>query len=104
MNTPISRFALTPTRLAQAIMLLSILILSLSGPDNAEPALGQVVAQPKEPSLSEQQGVLREVERRVGAPFLPSLEMKENADWLLTPALLVQEVISEDVVVTYPSE
>ena len=36
--------------------------------------------------------------------FRPSLEMKENADFLLTPALLVQEAISEDVIITYPTE
>ena len=36
--------------------------------------------------------------------FQTSLEMKENVDFLLTPALIVQEVISEDVVITYPSE
>jgi hypothetical protein len=37
-------------------------------------------------------------------PFQPSLEMKENADFLLTPALLVQEALSDDVVITYPTE
>jgi hypothetical protein len=36
--------------------------------------------------------------------FEPSLEMKENVDFLLTPALLVQQVMSEDIVGTYPSE
>jgi len=36
--------------------------------------------------------------------FEVSLEMKENVDFLLTPALLVQEAMSEDVIVTYPSE
>lgn len=36
--------------------------------------------------------------------FHPSIEMKENVDFLLTPALLVQESISKDVVITYPSE
>jgi hypothetical protein len=36
--------------------------------------------------------------------FDASLEMKENVDFLLTPALLVQEAISEDIVITYPSE
>ena len=36
--------------------------------------------------------------------FQTSLEMKENVDFLLTPALLVQEVISDNVVITYPSE
>ncbi|MFX0200717.1 MAG: hypothetical protein ACFFCW_31745 [Candidatus Hodarchaeota archaeon] len=36
--------------------------------------------------------------------FEPSLEMKENVDFILTPSLLVQEVISDDVVITYPSE
>jgi hypothetical protein len=34
-------------------------------------------------------------------PFQPSLEMKENADFLLTPALLVQEALSDEVVITY---
>lgn len=37
-------------------------------------------------------------------PFRPSLEMKEHADFLLTPALLVQEAICDDVVMTYPTE
>ena len=36
--------------------------------------------------------------------FQSSLEMKENVDFLLTPAILVQEAISDDVVITYPSE
>ena len=34
----------------------------------------------------------------------PSLEMKENVDFLLSPALLIQEVLSDDIVTTYPSE
>ena len=34
----------------------------------------------------------------------PSLEMKENVDFFLTPALLVQESISENVIITYPGE
>ena len=37
-------------------------------------------------------------------PFRPSLEMKENLDFLLTPAMLVQEASSEDIVVPYPTE
>lgn len=36
--------------------------------------------------------------------FAPSLEQKENVDFLLTPGLLVQEAIKSDVVITYPSE
>jgi hypothetical protein len=36
--------------------------------------------------------------------FRPSLEMKENEDFLLTPALLVQEALSDDIVITYPTE
>ncbi len=37
-------------------------------------------------------------------PFEPSLEMRENVDFLLTPALLVQDAISEGVIITYPEE
>lgn len=36
--------------------------------------------------------------------FQPSLEMKENADFLLTTALLMQEALSDDIVITYPTE
>ena len=40
----------------------------------------------------------------LGVAFEASLEMKENVDFLLTPALLMQEALSEDIVITYPSE
>ncbi|HSW00774.1 MAG TPA: hypothetical protein VLI39_11420 [Sedimentisphaerales bacterium] len=33
-----------------------------------------------------------------------SLEVREVDDFLLTPALLVQEVVSERVILTYPEE
>ena len=36
--------------------------------------------------------------------FTLSLEVKENTDFLLTPALLVQEALREDVIITYPTE
>jgi len=36
--------------------------------------------------------------------FISSLEMQEAADFLLTPALLEQEAISDSVVITYPKE
>ena len=47
---------------------------------------------------------LRKSLKGTSVNFQTSLEMKENVDFLLTPALLVQEIISEDVVITYPSE
>ncbi|MGA2543220.1 MAG: hypothetical protein ABSG78_16845 [Verrucomicrobiota bacterium] len=36
--------------------------------------------------------------------FAPSLQAKESADFLLTPALLVQEILSDKTIVTYPSD
>ena len=36
--------------------------------------------------------------------FDPSLNQRENVDFLLTPALLIQEAISKDVLLTYPGE
>ena len=36
--------------------------------------------------------------------FQPSLEMKESADFIVTPAVLVQESISDSVIPTYPTE
>jgi len=34
----------------------------------------------------------------------PSLAMREHDDFLLTPALLVQEAVSDGVILTYPEE
>ncbi len=34
----------------------------------------------------------------------PSLAVREQVDFLLTPALLVQEAVSDDIVLTYPEE
>jgi hypothetical protein len=52
-----------------------------------------------------QYGILGDIDSGMlsGLPS-PSLEMKENVDFFLTPALLVQECISEDVIITYPGE
>jgi hypothetical protein len=33
-----------------------------------------------------------------------SLTVREQVDFLLTPAMLVQEAVSEDIVLTYPEE
>lgn len=48
--------------------------------------------------------VRRQILKAATQIFEPSLEMKENVDFLLTPALLVQQAVSEDVIITYPSE
>lgn len=37
-------------------------------------------------------------------PSLVSLEMRENVDFLLTPALIVQGTITEGAIVSYPEE
>jgi hypothetical protein len=47
---------------------------------------------------------LRSATKSATTVFAPSLEMKENVDFLLTPALLVQEAMSNDLITTYPSE
>ena len=51
-----------------------------------------------------QRPVRRQILKAAMTAFAPSLEMKENVGFVLTPALLVQEIMSEDVVVTYPCE
>ena len=51
-----------------------------------------------------QEPVRRQILNAAMTAFAPSLEMKENVGFLLTPALLVQEIISDDVIVTYPCE
>lgn len=37
-------------------------------------------------------------------PYIFSLESRENGDFLITPALLIQEIMTPEVVVTYPTE
>ena len=51
-----------------------------------------------------QSRALEATTKTVTIGFTVSLEMKENVDFLLTPALLVQEALCEDVVITYRSE
>jgi hypothetical protein len=65
----------------------------LKDPNTAAPAMPQRRAVVKRQIL----GAATQV-------FEPSLEMKENIEFLLTPALLAQEAISEDIVITYPTE
>jgi len=47
---------------------------------------------------------LRSATKAATGGFRPSLEMKENVDFLLTPALLMQETLSDEIITTYPSE
>jgi hypothetical protein len=42
--------------------------------------------------------------RQVSGGFASSLKSREAAEFLLTPAILVQENISDGVVITYPSD
>ena len=51
-----------------------------------------------------QSAALQVATRSATAGFKPSLEMKENVDFLLTPSLLMQEVLSDEIITTYPSE
>jgi hypothetical protein len=47
------------------------------------------------------------VQRHLGVSFRmadASLEVREQVDFLLTPALLVQEAVSDGVILTYPEE
>jgi hypothetical protein len=56
-------------------------------------------------------GRLQALERRaqqlvsdsLGGESLRSAEMKDTLDFMLVPALLVQEALREDVILTYPS-
>lgn len=51
-----------------------------------------------------QNAALRSATNAATSGSKPSLEMKENVDFLLTPALLMQEVLSDEIITTYPSE
>ena len=57
-----------------------------------------------DPTQRAREAGLRAASRTATAGARPSLEMKENVDFMLTPALLVQEALSDDIIITYPSE
>lgn len=65
--------------------------------------------QKQKPSTSFQADTLQGTARQlvfetIAGNFISSLDMQEAADFLLTPALLQQEVVSAGVFVTYPNE
>ena len=76
-------------------------------------SLGMRAPQPADPGLPPGFSRLREEMESGRGPGLlnvsyrmadTSLAVREQVDFLLTPALLVQEAVSEDVVLTYPEE
>ena len=76
-----------------------------AGASKGERLTASLQAQPdRDPEAQAKQAAFEAATRTAAMGFAPSLEMKENADFLLTPALLVQEAIRDDVVLTYPSE
>ncbi|MBN1975420.1 MAG: hypothetical protein JW787_17420 [Sedimentisphaerales bacterium] len=46
----------------------------------------------------------RQITTAATQTIIPSLEKKENVDFVLTPALLMQEAMSDDIIITYPTE
>ena len=46
----------------------------------------------------------RQITTQATQGFGSSLEMKENVDFVLTAALLMQEVLSDEILITYPTE
>jgi hypothetical protein len=46
----------------------------------------------------------RQITTAATQAITPSLTKKETVDFMLTPALLMQEVMSENIVITYPTE
>ncbi len=76
----------------------------LWGADRARATDGSLPETPAAIMAQKRSEVDRQVLGVATQVFEPSLEMKENVDFLLTPALLLQEAMSEDILLTYPSE
>jgi hypothetical protein len=95
--------------LFRLVILLCIICLNLScstiyPPKEKNPITAD---EPKDVMEAEQHArdvALRSATKTVTSGSKPSLEMKENVDFLLTPALLMQEALSDKVITTYPSE
>jgi len=84
-----------------AIVLLIFLSQVLGGNQKKRPPKSSMVPVPEK----HKQRIARQLASGFGlGPFQPSLEIKEDTDFFLTPALLVQEAICDDVIITYPTE
>lgn len=72
---------------------------------SAIPGVGNISSEMATRGKDERNGpVKRLVETMVMPNFETSLEMKEQADFMLTPAFLVQAAISEKIVITFPAQ
>ena len=95
-------------RILPAVMTLAFLVVGsyyAAGASKGERLTASSRAEPaRDPEAQAKQAAFEAATRTAAMGFAPSLEMKENTDFLLTPALLVQEVLSDDLIVTYPSE
>ena len=90
-----------PVRVLVAVVLLMLLTQVLGDNRRARPTRSRRIPVPE----AQKARIARGLAAGSGLGlFQPSLEMKENADFFLTPALLVQEAICDDIVITYPTE
>ena len=86
--------------LGAAAVLLCLLVLSIIFGGQREVAAGVApIQQTNGQAFASQLAV-----KHTTSNFEPSLDMSENADFLLTPALLIQEAVSTQIVLTYPGQ
>ena len=95
--------------LLRLVILLCLICLCLSCSTVVSPPVTETntTGVPNDVTNAEQRArdaALRSATRMATTGFRPSLEMKENVDFLLTPALLMQEALSDEIITTYPSE
>jgi hypothetical protein len=95
--------------LLRIVALLCLICLCLSCSTIVSPPVTDpnTVGEPNDVTDAEQRArdiAMRSATRAATGGFRPSLEMKENADFLLSPALLMQEALSDEIITTYPSE
>lgn len=78
------------------VLAIGMVLAGSIGPNQSQPF--QPTARPKGDVAS------RVAHDQVLGNFLPSIEMRESAEFLLTPALLVQELFETNVIPTYPNQ
>ena len=95
--------------LLYCVVLLCLMCLCLSCSTSVSPHVtdSNISSEPNDVMDADQRAqdtAMRSATRAATGGFRPSLEMKENADFLLTPALLMQEALSDEIITTFPSE
>jgi hypothetical protein len=100
MNIRARRFSYDLAIVASVIVSAAVVCRLLFFPKTAQADI-QGLPTNQQPSVS---AVNLEALKSIQVPYEPALELRENAECLLTPAILIQQSIKSNEVILYPND